>query len=294
MGSRDGFATLGDMDEVRPDAAGTVPAHTPRLLVSTAPMLMSPPGWVMSAIADAGYTGCELLLGHNPESRDPQLILAYADQLGLDIPVVHGPYMLMLRNVLGSNYRRKTLASLDIAAELGAQTMVAHAPMRWERAARGWLASREVDHEAADRGTRFAMENLFPVAGRTFSAVVTPEDLLAFRHVVFDTSHFAVAGIDLFTAWDTLEDRVVHLHVSDNFGNGRDSHAPLGSGTLPIERFLAHVGSCGYTGTITLELDCRSHLSSRDTLVDFLAGERRKAEALLVGRTLDDLELSGA
>jgi sugar phosphate isomerase/epimerase len=101
--------------------------------------------------------------------------------------------------------------------------------------------------------------------------------------VVFDTSHFGVAEIDLFEAWDAVKDQVVHLHVSDNFGNGKDSHAPIGAGVLPLVDFLAEVGASGYAGTITLELDCRAYLDSREELVGFLKREREKAEALLAG-----------
>ena len=250
--------------------------------MSTGPLLLSPLGWVMDAIADAGYEGAELLIGHNPETRDPDRVLAYAAEAGLDVPVVHGPYMVLLRRVLGSDYIEKSRRSLEITAALGAAVMVAHAPFRWERRARGWLAA-EADDEAEEQGTLLAMENLFPVAGRAFSAVITPEQMLAFSSVVFDTSHFAVAEVDLFVAWDALADRVVHLHVSDNLGNGKDSHAPIGSGILPLERFLGHVGRSGYTGTITLELDCRAYLDTRENLVGFLARERVKAEGLLTG-----------
>ncbi|HVL98005.1 MAG TPA: sugar phosphate isomerase/epimerase [Egibacteraceae bacterium] len=254
----------------------------PRLLVSTGPLLLSPLDWVMDSIADAGYDGAELLIGHNPGTRDPERVLGHAREAGIDVPVVHGPYMLLLRNVLGSDYIEKTRRSLEITAAVGAEVLVAHAPFRWERRARGWLAA-EADAEADDYGPAFAMENLFPVAGRAFSSVITPEDLTRFRSVVFDTSHFAVARVDLFEAWDALADRVVHLHVSDNFGNGKDSHAPIGSGVLPLERFLAHVGRSGYVGAITLELDCRAYLDTRDSLVGFLARERVKAEVLLAG-----------
>jgi len=253
----------------------------PRLLASTGPLMLSPLGWVLDAIADAGFTGAELLLAHNPESRDPERVEAYAREAGLDIPVVHGPYMLLLRNVLGSGYEEKSRRSLEIAGALGAEVMVAHAPFRWERRARGWLA--EADDEAAVHGTTFAMENLFPVVGQAFSSAITPEEMTGFRHVVFDTSHFAVAGIDLFEAWDKLCDRVVHVHLSDNLGNGRDSHSPIGSGVLPLEAFLQHVGASGWDGTITLELDCRAYLDTRDSLVAFLARERVKAENLLAG-----------
>jgi sugar phosphate isomerase/epimerase len=260
------------------------PTARPRLLTSTGPLLLSPLGWVMDAIADAGYEGVEVVFGHNPETRDPDAVLGYAEEAGLQVPVVHGPYMVLLRNVLGRHYIEKTRRSMELADAVGAEIMVAHAPFRWERKSRGWLAS-EAQDEAAEFRADFAMENLFPVAGRAFSSVITPAELGEFEHVVFDTSHFAVAGIDLFKAWDAVHDRVRHVHVSDNFGNGKDSHAPIGSGVLPLEEFLRHVGRSGYTGTMTLELDCRAYLDTRDSLVSFLARERVKTENLLAGET---------
>jgi sugar phosphate isomerase/epimerase len=265
-----------------PESAGE-----PQLLASTGPLLLSPLGWVLDTIADAGFTGAEVLLAHNPETRDPEKVRAYAQEAGLTIPVVHGPYMVLLRTVLGSGYENKSRRALELAADMGAGVMVAHAPLRWERKGRGWLASGEMDDEASELGVAFAMENLYPVLGRNISTVVTTEDMAEFAHVVFDTSHFGVAGIDLFEAWDALSDRVAHLHVSDNFGNGKDSHAPIGSGVLPLEAFLAHVGASGYTGTITLELDVRAYLDTRESLVAFLARERVKAESLLQGEGFD-------
>jgi sugar phosphate isomerase/epimerase len=260
-------------------------SRAPRLLAATGPLLLSPLDWVMDAIADAGFAGAEVLFAHNPESRDPERVLKCAREAGLEVPVVHGPYMLLLRNVFGSEYIEKSRRSLEVAAEIGAEIMVAHAPFRWEQRPRAW-ASGEADAEADALGTTFAMENLFPIRGMSFSCVVTPDQLAPFTNVVFDTSHFAVAGVDLFEAWEALRDRTVHLHVSDNFGNGKDSHAPIGTGVLPLERFLAHIGSSGWSGTITLELDCRNYLDSRESLVSFLQRERVKAEELLAGKVL--------
>lgn len=253
-----------------------------RVLGTTASLAMQPTGWAMDVIADAGFEETEVLVTHAPESQDPDKVLAFAAEAGLRVPVVHGPYLVILRRVLGTDYVEKTRRSLALAAEMGANVLVAHAPFRWERGARAWL-KREVDDEAAEFGIDFAMENLYPVAGRNFSSVVTTEELSAFRNIVFDTSHFAVAGIDLFQAWDALRGRVAHLHVSDNYGTGKDSHAPIGSGVLPLEAFLAHVGRSDYDGTVTLELDCRPYLDTRDNLVAFLARERVKATELLSG-----------
>jgi len=260
----------------------------PRLLASTGPLLMSSLSWTLDAIADAGYEAAEVMVAHNAETRDAATVLDYAAEAGLEIPVVHGPYLLLLRTVFGANYIEKTRRTFELCGELGAATMVAHAPFRWERTARGWLAT-EAEAEAAEAGTTFAMENLFPVAGRSFSSVITPDELAPFSNVVFDTSHFAVTGIDLFEAWEALSDRVSHLHVSDNLGTGKDSHAPIGTGVLPLQRFLGHVGASGWGGTITLELDCRRYLDARDALVEFLARERVKAEALLAGEDVAEL-----
>jgi sugar phosphate isomerase/epimerase len=244
--------------------------------------MFNPLGWTMNVFADAGFSAVEVLFAHSTETRDPDKIRGFAQAAGLSVPVVHGPYMVFLRNVLSSNYAEKTRRSAELAAEVGAHTLVAHAPLRWERTQTDW-ARQEASREVAERGVRFAMENLYPVWGLNFSSIVLPSELREFDHVVFDTSHFAVAGIDLFEAWHTLQDRVVHLHVSNNLGTGKDSHAPLGTGVLPLDRFLAHVGRSGYRGTMTLELDVRPHVDDRDALVRFLSGERQKAERWLNG-----------
>jgi sugar phosphate isomerase/epimerase len=123
--------------------------------------------------------------------------------------------------------------------------MIVHPPFRWQRQFHNWLLE-EGDEEAAALGTRVGVENLYPVqvAGRPvrFHRYTEAEHLAPFRHVVLDTSHFGVAEVDINAAYDLLRDRAVHLHVSDNRGGGRDSHAPLGHGILPLAGFLHRVG----------------------------------------------------
>ncbi|MGI8575370.1 MAG: sugar phosphate isomerase/epimerase family protein [Egibacteraceae bacterium] len=255
----------------------------PRLLASTGALPLSRVDWVLEAIADAGFDGAELVVTQGAGTRDPERVRAAAERAGLDIPVVHGPYMVVSRHVLGLDYITKTCRSLELTAAVGAGVLVAHAPWRMERRARQWLKD-EVDFEAAEHGVLFAMENLFPVFGRHMSSVVTPDELAAFRHVVFDTSHFGAAGTDLLAAWEQLRAQVVHLHVSDNHGSGRDDHAPIGEGVLPLGALLGAVGRSDYTGTITLEVNCRQHLDSREQLVAFLAAQRAQAERLLAGQ----------
>ncbi|WP_108666413.1 sugar phosphate isomerase/epimerase family protein [Euzebya rosea] len=262
--------------------ASASPTSRPRILAATGPLFMTPLDYVMDAIADAGYGAVEVMVGQNADTQDPERIVACAEQAGLSVPAIHGPFLLLLRNVLGTAYAGKAAMSMEIAAAVGAEVMVAHAPFRWERRSRRFLEEEILPMEEAS-GVTFGMENLFPVAGRSFSSVITTEDMDAFDHVVMDTSHCAVAGIDIFEMWRALRHKIVHLHVADNFGNGKDSHAPIGAGILPLEAFLAEVGASGWNGTITLELDCRSYLDTRDSLVQFLARERVKCEQALAG-----------
>ncbi len=40
----------------------------------------------------------------------------------------------------------------------------------------------------------------------------------------------------------------MRLRVSDDFGNGKDSHATIGTGVPPLEPFLAQMGAAGWRG----------------------------------------------
>jgi len=63
--------------------------------------------------------------------------------------------------------------------------------------------------------------------------------------------------------------RLRHVHLHDNRGGTADLHLPLGTGTVDLCRSVAALQSCGYDGTITLEVftpDRRHLLFSRDAL----------------------------
>jgi sugar phosphate isomerase/epimerase len=126
---------------------------------------------------------------------------------------------------------------------------------------------------------------MFPVGwrGRTFAfhAHDVLNDLERFPHVVLDTSHAAVAGLDLLETYATLRDRLVHLHLSNNAGRGWDSHASVDEGVLPLGGLLEAVVEDGFAGTISLELDLRPALDDPAALRDVLVRNRRFCEARL-------------
>jgi sugar phosphate isomerase/epimerase len=267
-----------------------------RLLLSSGPLFARPLDWAFGVIAEAGYDGAELMVTQDAATQDAQRVTAVSAQEGLPVPAVHGPFLLLTRRVFGTDLVTKARRSIELAADLGADVMIVHPPFRWQRQFHNWLLE-EGDEEAAALGTRVGVENLYPVqvVGRPvrFHRYTKPEHLSPFRHVVLDTSHFGVAEVDINAAYDLLRDRAVHLHVSDNRGGGRDSHAPLGHGILPLASFLRRVGQDARAGlrepSITLELDCRRYLDDRAALVGYLRQERAKCVALLEGAPAEEV-----
>lgn len=272
-----------------------------RILASTGPLFGRPLDWAMSVIADAGYDGVELMVTQDPATQDAERVRKVAAEAGIEVPVIHGPFLLLTRRVFGTDEVEKAKRSLDLAGEIGADLMIVHPPYRWRRAFHRWLLE-EGDAEADARSTRLGVENLYPVAVRgrpvRFHRYTEPAHLAPFRNVVLDTSHFAVAGVDILAAYDALRGQAAHLHVSDNRGGGRDSHAPLGHGLLPLAGFLRTVGDDEREGrgavgrgnaSITLELDCRRYLDDRAALVGYLRQEREKCVALLGGAPAEEV-----
>ena len=264
-----------------------------RILASTGPMFARPLEWACAVVAEAGYDGAELMVTQDPVTQDSERVTEVLRTEGVAAPVVHGPFLLLTRRVLGTDLVTKARRSLEIASDLGADTMIVHPPFRWQRQFHEWLLD-EGEDEAAELHTRIGVENLYPVQVRgrpmRFHRYTEPEHLSPFPHVVLDTSHFAVAEVDINTAWDRLRHQTVHLHVSDNRGQGRDSHAPLGHGMLPLGSFLQTVGADPDADvSITLELDCRRYLDDRAALVGYLRQELVKCRDLLAGAPVEEV-----
>lgn len=272
-----------------------------RLLASTGPLFARPLDWALGVVAEAGFDGVELMVTQEAATQDASAVALAAGREGIAVPVVHGPFLLLTRRVFGTNLVIKARRSLELAAQLGADLMIVHPPFRWQRDFHRWLVDTS-ERDAAKAGTRVGVENLYPVAvaGRPvrFHRYTEPSHLAPFHNVVFDTSHFGVAEVDINDAYARLRQQVVHLHVSDNRGGGRDSHAPLGHGRLPLARFLKAVGDDERNGvarvgngdaSITLELDCRRYLDDRSALIGYLGQERKKCLALLDGASAEEV-----
>lgn len=249
----------------------------PNVLCSSGPFYMLPVRQSLEAIAAAGFGGAEVMVTGEPETQDGSLLRAVAEDNQLAIPAIHAPFLVPLIRVFTPNPLEKIKRSVDVAQHAGAPLVVAHPPYQWQRSYTRWLRN-ELDDFVLGEDTTVAVENMFPVGlrgrGVPFYTATGIEDMRRYPFVVLDTSHLAVSGVDIMRAAEELSERIVHVHLSNNYGVGRDSHAPLAQGVLPVGAFLQHLTSAGYSGTITLELDVRPYASDQAKLVSFLTEQR--------------------
>ncbi len=235
-------------------------------------------------LAEAGFDAFELMVTRDPLTQSPDTPARLAEREGLEIVAVHAPMLLLTRRVWGPNFMPIVERSVDLAIELGAPVVIVHPPYLWELRYQSWLLGR-LNRYAAERGVTIAVENMFnlwvrdrPIRGYRW---VTPADLHRFSHVTLDTSHCGVDGYDILKATEEVGRRLAHVHLSDNHGEHRDSHALPGTGLLPLEPFVRQLGEQGYSGAISLELDLREAAADPRDVVEALRHSREFCEAQL-------------
>jgi sugar phosphate isomerase/epimerase len=245
----------------------------PPVLAATGPFFMFSLEETFELIGEAGFDGAELMIMQDKVSQDPLRLGALAARYGVPVPAVHGPFLVATWLVFGTDPKGKLERCVRYAETAKVSTVVIHPPYRWQVQYADWL-DEAIPRIREETGVTIAVENMFAinVNGRSlrFFSGTTPSELGRWPYLVLDTSHLAVAGGDLLAAWDELADRVVHLHVSNNDGRGRDTHGLLDRGVLPIGDFLQEVGASGFGGAVTLELDVRTWADDRPALLEVL------------------------
>lgn len=240
-----------------PDAPG------PHLAASTAAFFSRPLREAFSAIAEAGFESIEVMVTKDPATQDAERLRRLMAEHGMTIRAIHAPFLIMTRTVWGTDPVGKIYRAIELAERADVPLVVVHPPFRWQSAYRRWV-DEHLPRLAEHTGIRVGVENMFPVPlgkrGVALHAHDVLNDLDRFPHVVLDTSHAAVAGLDVLATYAELRDRLVHVHLSNNAGRGWDSHASVDTGILPLGDLLDALAADRFAGTITLELDLRSAL----------------------------------
>ena len=236
----------------------------------------------MDSIAEAGFRQIEVMVTRDPRTHEPDLPLKLAEERGLEIASIHGPFLVITKTVWGLDPIQKILRGVEMCKAVGAQSLIVHPPYLWERDYASWITN-ESESFMAENGVSIAVETMYPkwMAGRKMRAYrwLEPADLVAAcPAVAMDTSHLTVARMDILDAYNEMKPRLVHIHLSNNAGDGRDGHLELEQGILPLDRLLAELRRTAYSGAISLELSVRRYLERPKALIEMLRKNRAYVE----------------
>jgi sugar phosphate isomerase/epimerase len=248
--------------------------------------------------ARAGYDGVEVIVDDRWDTRQAFYLCRQVERNGIPVFSVHSPFGAVPDWPKAEVERIKR--ALGVAEALGARTLNVHLPHRrhdlfvaaggWrlvapvlpasadQRAYRRWLTDGGLAELQAGTTVTIAVENL-PMRrflGRRVNpyALNTWDELRCFPHLCLDTTHCGTTGDDLITVYESLADRIAHVHLSDL--KGRYQHQPAGKGQLPLAPFLGRLASRGYTGIVVVELTPRALPMQDETRL--LAELRRNLE----------------
>ncbi len=263
------------------------PESTPRRVVqcSTGPFWAFELERAMDSLAEAGFTDIELMVTRDPKTHDPDIPGHLAEERGLRIASIHGPFLIITKTVWGVDAIQKIERGVRMCRAVGADTFVVHPPYLWERDYARWIARKSEDY-SSEKGVTVAVETMYPkwVAGRKVRAHrwLDPAELVeAAPFVALDTSHLTVGRYDILASLNTLLPRLVHVHLSNNAGDGRDGHLELEKGILPIDRFLTELRRSKYSRVVSLELSVIRYLERPKELVAMLKRNREYVESKL-------------
>ena len=149
--------------------------------------------------AELGFDGVEVMVTRDEATQSAASLARLSDRYGIPVLSIHAPVLLLTHFVWGRDPRVKLERSAELAAAVGADTVVVHPPFRWQSDyADGFLGI--VRETVAASGVRIAVENMFPwkVAGRSMAAYSPGWNPLPMDcdDVTLDFSHAALSGLD--------------------------------------------------------------------------------------------------
>ena len=227
-----------------------------------------------------GFDAIEVMVGMDPVSQDSDAVKRLMDYHQLPVCAVHAPCLLITQRVWGAEPWPKLEQSASMAKTLGADLVVVHPPFRWQRDyASGFAAG--IARLEADTGVSFAVENMYPwrAGGREVTAYAPGWDPVGedYAKVTLDLSHTATAGVDALAMTGELGDRLIHVHLGDGSGSGKDEHLVPGRGNQPCGQLLRALGERGFDRNVVVEINtrrCTSRAEREADLAESLAFAR--------------------
>ncbi len=210
----------------------------------------------------AGYDGLEVMVTTDPVSKDAAALNQLIERYSLPILSIHAPSLFWMQLIGGRDAQVKLEKSAELAAAVGASSVVVHPPFRWEA---GYAKNFEriVRQTAQNTGIEICVENMFPwkVAHKNLKAYApSPDPLdLDVDAMTLDFSHASLSGRDSLEYAMAMGDKLRHIHLCDgrrsvDDGNMHDEHLVPGRGTQPVAETLTYLVENGFTGHVVAEI----------------------------------------
>lgn len=225
----------------------------------------------------AGYDGLEVMVTNDPVTQDAAALRALSERYSMPILAIHAPVLLLTTFVWGRDPQVKLERSGELAADVGASTVVVHPPFRWQS---GYAQNFEriVGETSAKTGVEIAVENMFPwkVGGKNLKAYAPSPDPLDMdvAAMTLDFSHASLTGRDSLEYAMAMGDRLRHIHLCDGTrsveeGNIYDEHLVPGHGTEPVAETLTYLAERKWSGHVVAEVNLRK-IRDDQTRLDLL------------------------
>ncbi|WP_223690162.1 sugar phosphate isomerase/epimerase family protein [Leifsonia poae] len=223
---------------------------------------------------EAGYDGVEVMVTRDEVTQNAGALLALSERYGMPLLSVHAPVLLLTHFVWGRDPRVKLERAAELAADVGASTVVVHPPFRWQSGyAETFLDI--VRTTAQHSGIEVAVENMFPwkLHGRSLAAYSPGWNPLGMDcdAATLDFSHASLSGVDSLELATALGDRLRHVHLCDGSGTADDArifdeHLLPGRGTQPVADVLRLLSSRRWSGSIVAEVNTRKARTDEERL----------------------------
>lgn len=215
--------------------------------------------------SEVGFDGVEVMVTNDKITQSEYQLRQLSEKYEQPILSIHAPVLLLTHFVWGRDPQVKLEKSAELAANVGASTVVVHPPFRWQAG----YAERFLDivrQTSDDYGVHIAVENMFPwrirnTAVAAYSPGPDPRELDC-DAVTLDFSHAALSGHDAFELMHAYGDRLKHVHLCDGSGPDEDQrifdeHLLPGQGGQPVAEVLQHLTATGWHGNVVAEVNTR-------------------------------------
>ena len=204
----------------------------------------------------SAFDGVEIIIDGRWDTRQVEYIKGLAVQCDIPVHSIHAPFQTI--SEMGADYPSTLKATIALAEEVGARTVVIHPISRGTPDLAEWL-QQNLANLQAQTPVLLTVENLprklikrLGILQRDFHDFWEPDAMRPFAALTMDTTHFGVSKINILDAWQQLSATVQHIHLSDEY-NGREHLFP-GEGTLPLGDFLGILGRSDFAGIVVVEL----------------------------------------